>query len=75
MATFLGSIKSTELGTLGDQIYGFLDFKTDDEKHLKLKIMASTQYDTLAVGARVRVVGDRLGNTEFWIAKEIVRIE
>ncbi|TET12281.1 MAG: hypothetical protein E3J86_00575 [Candidatus Thorarchaeota archaeon] len=69
--TITGSIISTQLGTIGTKSYGFIGIETDDKEHLKIKIAAFTQYETLELGSRVQVVAENVGNMVVLTAKLI----
>ena len=68
---FTGSIISTELGTIGTKSYGFIGIETDKKEHLKIKVAAFTQHETLELGRRVHVVAENVGNMDILTAKLI----
>ncbi len=68
---FTGSITSTQLGNLGEKAYGFIGIETDEKEHVKIKIAALTQYDTLELGSRVHIVAENVGNMDILTAKQI----
>ena len=68
---FTGSITSAQLGNIGKRYYGFIGIETEEHKHLKLKVAAFTEYDTLDVGRRVHVVAENIGNMGIMTAKTI----
>ena len=68
---FTGSITSAQLGNMGNKAYGFIGIETEECEHLKIKVAASTQYDTLEPGRRVHVVAENLGNMDVLTANLI----
>ncbi len=68
---FTGSIISAQLGTIGTKSYGFIGIETDEKEHLKIKVAAFTQYDTLELGSKVQVVSENVGNMDILTAKLI----
>jgi hypothetical protein len=68
---FTGSIISAQLGTIGTKSYGFIGIETDEKEHLKIKVAAFTQYDTLELGSKVQVVAENVGNMDILTAKLI----
>jgi hypothetical protein len=67
-----GAITSNQLGNIGSKKYGFIGVKTEDKKELKIKIAASTKYETLDVGSRVQIVAELIGDMGILTAKSIV---
>ena len=67
-----GSIISTQLGNIGSKKYGFIGVKTEDREEFKIKVAASTKYETLDVGSRVHIVAELIGNMGILTAKSIV---
>ncbi|MFW9767527.1 MAG: hypothetical protein ACFFF9_08555 [Candidatus Thorarchaeota archaeon] len=72
---FTGSIISTQLGSMGKKAYGFIGIETEEKEHLKLKVAAFTEYDTLEMGRRVHVVAEHIGNMDVLTAKTIFLAE
>ena len=68
---FTGSITSAQLGHMGKRAYGFIGIETEEREHLKLKVAAFTEYDTLETGRRVHVVAENIGNMDVLTAKTI----
>jgi len=68
---FTGSIKATQLGSIGSKHYGFIAVETEENEHLNVKVAAFTKYDTLDVGRRVHVVAENIGNMNVMTAKSI----
>ncbi|MHA2077163.1 MAG: hypothetical protein ACXAB0_09780 [Candidatus Thorarchaeota archaeon] len=68
---FTGSITSAQLGNIGQKSYGFIGIETEDKTHLKVKVAAFTEYETLEPGRRVHVVAENLGNMDVLTAKLI----
>lgn len=59
------------MGNIGTKSYGFIGIETEEKEHLKIKVAAFTQYDTLEPGRRVHVVAENLGNMDVLTAKQI----
>jgi hypothetical protein len=72
--TIIGSVTSTQLGSIGNKQYGFIDIKTDSEEVKKVKIAAYTicERNALNIGSYVRAVGEPLGANGVWIAKRVL---
>ena len=73
--TFTGSITSAQLGNMGNKQYGFIDVKTEEKEELKIKVAASTKYDTLDIGKRVQIVAESIGDMRIMTAKTITVAE
>ena len=56
---------------MGKRAYGFIGIETEEKEHFKLKVAASTEYDTLEMGRRVHVVAENIGNMDILTAKTI----
>ena len=56
---------------MGKKSYGYLGIETDDNEHLKIKVTAFTKFDTLAVGAKVTVELESVGDESLLTAKQI----
>ncbi|MFW9806061.1 MAG: hypothetical protein ACFFFK_04970 [Candidatus Thorarchaeota archaeon] len=72
---FTGSIKSSQLGNIGTKYYGFISVETEEKEHLKVKVAASTKYDTLDIGRRVHIVAENIGDMNVLTAKSIARAD
>lgn len=70
-----GSITSTQLGNIGSKKYGFIGVKTEDREEFKIKIAASTKYETLDVGVKVRIVAESIGDMAILTAKSIAFVK
>ncbi|MFW9967377.1 MAG: hypothetical protein ACFFEA_09505 [Candidatus Thorarchaeota archaeon] len=69
-----GKIISSQVGFLGkDELpYGFITVENQEGKHVKLKIDAYTEYETIKINDHVRVHVHRLANTDVLVARDIV---
>ncbi|MHA2058953.1 MAG: hypothetical protein ACW979_15145 [Candidatus Thorarchaeota archaeon] len=73
--TFTGSIISAELGNMGKKPYGYISVETEEQEQLRIKVAASTSYDTLDVGERVHIVAETIGNMNMMTAKTVSLVE
>jgi hypothetical protein len=71
----IGSVVSFQLGSMNNKRYGFIDIKTDNNETKKIKIAAYTicEKSALDIGARVRVIGEPLGDNGVYTAKRVLR--
>lgn len=72
---FTGSIKSSQLGSIGSKHYGFISVETEENENLKVKVAAFTKYDTLDIGRRVHIVAENIGDMNVLTAKSIARAD
>ncbi len=70
-----GAITSNQLGNIGPKKYGFIGVKTEDKEEVKIKIAASTKYETLDVGSRVHIIAELVGDMGILTAKTIVYLK
>ncbi|TFG26264.1 hypothetical protein EU528_14715 [Candidatus Thorarchaeota archaeon] len=66
-----GQIVAADISSMGDKRYGYLGIETDDNEHIKIKVTAFTKYDTLDVGAKVKIVLESVGDEALLAAKNI----
>ena len=66
-----GHITASDISVMGKLRYGYLGIETDNNEHLKVKITAFTEFDTLDVGASVKVELEAVGDEELLTAKKI----
>ncbi|TFG96990.1 hypothetical protein E4H12_09745 [Candidatus Thorarchaeota archaeon] len=69
--TVTGSIISANISSMGKKRYGYLGIVTTDNEHLKIKITAFTNFDTLDVGATVTFELESVGDESLLTAKKI----
>ena len=69
-----GEIVAHQIGFLGKyQLpYGFITVENQEGKHVKLKIDAYTEYETIKIGDYVCVHVHNLANTDVLVARDIV---
>ncbi len=74
MENVIGEIVAAQTAQLqSGMYYGFITIETPEKKHLKLKVDAQTNYDTLERGDKVEVKYTALGNTNILAAREIMK--
>jgi hypothetical protein len=66
-----GQITSSDISAMGNTRYGFLGIETDDHESIKVKVTAFTKFDTLEVGAKIRIELESVGDEALLTAKEI----
>ncbi|MFW9963744.1 MAG: hypothetical protein ACFFCX_09285 [Candidatus Sifarchaeia archaeon] len=68
-----GKIISTNLGEFSKKkvVYGYLGIELPDKEHIKVKVDAYTQYETLNLGDKVVVEIESLGDTDILVARKI----
>lgn len=66
-----GLITASDISTMGKTHYGYLGIATDAKENLKIKVTAFTKFDTLAVGAKVTIELESVGNDGLLNAKKI----
>ena len=69
--TVTGSIISADISSMGKKRYGYLGIETTDNEHLKIKVTAFTQFDTLDVGSKVTIELESVGDDVLLSAKKI----
>jgi hypothetical protein len=69
--TVTGSITSADISSMGKKRYGYLGIETIDNEHLRIKVTAFTKFDTLDVGAKVKIELESVGDDALLSAKQI----
>ena len=69
-----GQITSSDISKMGKIHFGYLAIKTDDEKDLKVKVTAFTEFETLDVGARIEIELESVGEESLLAVKKIKSI-
>lgn len=69
-----GEITAADISVMGKLRYGYLGIETDNNEHLKVKVTAFTEFDTLDVGAKVQVELESVGAETLLTAKKISNV-
>jgi hypothetical protein len=74
MKNLIGEIVASQTAVLkSGSSYGYITIETPKKEYVKLKVDASTDYETLDRGERVEIQYTTLGNTDILSAKKIVK--
>jgi len=66
-----GHIVAADISSMGKTRYGYLGIETVDHEHLKVKVTAFTKFDTLEVGAMIKIELQSVGDETLLTAKKI----
>jgi hypothetical protein len=72
--TVNGEITAADISVMGKLRYGYLGIETDSHEHLKVKVTAFTEFETLDVGSKVQVELESVGAEALLTAKKITTV-
>ncbi len=71
-----GRIASHQLGRFGGKNiqYGYIGLVLPNGEHIRAKVDAYTESETLEIGQEVQVDLETLGDTDIWVARKIRKV-